>query len=135
MSISQVSSMSFDEGSVPHACPGTESDAAGSASACAGCPNQQACKTAPKGPDPGMSCSADASMSTVSSYSLRLHRSPEDPGRSERGEAHHPRLERQGRCREEHILRPFGIFLGYATSSSIILCPYRHVAQTLSILR
>jgi Mrp family chromosome partitioning ATPase len=36
------------------ACPGTSSDQAGQADACAGCPNQQACKTAPKGPDPAI---------------------------------------------------------------------------------
>ncbi|KAG8058924.1 hypothetical protein GUJ93_ZPchr0002g23714 [Zizania palustris] len=33
-------------------CPGTQSEAAGKADACAGCPNQQICATAPKGPDP-----------------------------------------------------------------------------------
>eukprot|EP00897_Mesotaenium_endlicherianum_P007381 jgi/Mesen1/6671/ME000342S05761 len=33
-------------------CPGTEADLAGKAAACEGCPNQQACATAPKGPDP-----------------------------------------------------------------------------------
>lgn len=36
----------------PEHCPGTESDMAGKSSACAGCPNQQICATAPKGPDP-----------------------------------------------------------------------------------
>ncbi|KAF9973886.1 cytosolic Fe-S cluster assembly factor nbp35 [Actinomortierella ambigua] len=36
----------------PEHCPGTESEQAGKASACDGCPNQQACATAPKGPDP-----------------------------------------------------------------------------------
>ena len=34
-------------------CPGTEAEEAGKASACDGCPNQQICATAPKGPDPG----------------------------------------------------------------------------------
>lgn len=34
-------------------CPGTEAEAAGKAAACEGCPNQQICATAPKGPDPG----------------------------------------------------------------------------------
>lgn len=34
-------------------CPGTESEQAGKSSACEGCPNQQICATAPKGPDPG----------------------------------------------------------------------------------
>jgi len=33
-------------------CPGTQSEEAGKADACAGCPNQQICATAPKGPDP-----------------------------------------------------------------------------------
>lgn len=35
-------------------CPGTQSENAGKADACAGCPNQQACATAPKGPDPDL---------------------------------------------------------------------------------
>lgn len=36
-------------------CPGTQSEDAGKASACAGCPNQQVCSTgAAKGPDPGI---------------------------------------------------------------------------------
>ncbi|QDZ18006.1 NUBPL iron-transfer P-loop NTPase [Chloropicon primus] len=33
-------------------CPGTQDENAGRANACAGCPNQEICKTAPKGPDP-----------------------------------------------------------------------------------
>jgi len=37
---------------IPAACPGTESDSAGKASACAGCPNQQICASGVKGPDP-----------------------------------------------------------------------------------
>lgn len=37
----------------PEHCPGTESDLAGKADACAGCPNQQICASnLPKGPDP-----------------------------------------------------------------------------------
>ncbi|ORY88135.1 essential iron-sulfur cluster binding protein localized in the cytoplasm [Leucosporidium creatinivorum] len=36
----------------PEHCPGTDSDLAGQAAGCAGCPNQEACSTAPKGPDP-----------------------------------------------------------------------------------
>jgi len=35
----------------PH-CPGTQSDDAGKASACSGCPNQSTCASTPKGPDP-----------------------------------------------------------------------------------
>ncbi|KAK0555361.1 cytosolic Fe-S cluster assembly factor nbp35 [Tilletia horrida] len=38
----------------PAACPGTDSDQAGLASACAGCPNQAVCATTPKGPDPDL---------------------------------------------------------------------------------
>ncbi|KAL1922019.1 uncharacterized protein VTP21DRAFT_10661 [Calcarisporiella thermophila] len=38
----------------PEHCPGTNSTEAGKADACAGCPNQQACATAPKGPDPDL---------------------------------------------------------------------------------
>lgn len=33
-------------------CPGPESEKAGQGDACAGCPNQQICASAPKGPDP-----------------------------------------------------------------------------------
>lgn len=36
----------------PEHCPGPESESAGLASSCAGCPNQTICATAPKGPDP-----------------------------------------------------------------------------------
>jgi len=42
----------------PVACPGTDSDQAGLASACAGCPNQAVCATTPKGPDPDLACIA-----------------------------------------------------------------------------
>ncbi|XP_076462008.1 cytosolic Fe-S cluster assembly factor NUBP1 homolog [Babylonia areolata] len=38
----------------PQHCPGTESDAAGKASACQGCPNQSLCSSLPKGPDPAI---------------------------------------------------------------------------------
>lgn len=41
----------------PAHCPGTQSEQAGKADACAGCPNQQICATAPKGPDPGTNLS------------------------------------------------------------------------------
>jgi hypothetical protein len=34
-------------------CPGPQSESAGKSDACAGCPNQEVCATAPKGPDPG----------------------------------------------------------------------------------
>ncbi|KAI9834918.1 MAG: cytosolic Fe-S cluster assembly factor nbp35 [Sclerophora amabilis] len=36
----------------PEHCPGPESQKAGQSSACAGCPNQSICASAPKGPDP-----------------------------------------------------------------------------------
>lgn len=36
----------------PEHCPGPESQQAGQADSCAGCPNQQICASAPKGPDP-----------------------------------------------------------------------------------
>ncbi|XP_021738168.1 cytosolic Fe-S cluster assembly factor NBP35-like [Chenopodium quinoa] len=35
-------------------CPGTQSEEAGKSDACQGCPNQQICATAPKGPDPDL---------------------------------------------------------------------------------
>lgn len=36
----------------PEHCPGPESERAGTADSCAGCPNQSICASAPKGPDP-----------------------------------------------------------------------------------
>ncbi|KAI9034381.1 putative NBP35-nucleotide-binding protein [Hyaloraphidium curvatum] len=36
----------------PEHCPGTESEQAGKAASCEGCPNQNVCATTPKGPDP-----------------------------------------------------------------------------------
>ncbi|PWN26098.1 putative NBP35-nucleotide-binding protein [Jaminaea rosea] len=38
----------------PAHCPGTDSDQAGKASACDGCPNQGVCSSTPKGPDPDL---------------------------------------------------------------------------------
>lgn len=38
----------------PEHCPGTESEQAGKASACEGCPNQGVCASTPKGPDPDL---------------------------------------------------------------------------------
>jgi Mrp family chromosome partitioning ATPase len=38
----------------PEHCPGSESDLAGLADACEGCPNREICKSAPKGPDPDL---------------------------------------------------------------------------------
>lgn len=35
-------------------CPGTQSESAGKADACEGCPNQSICSSAPKGPDPDL---------------------------------------------------------------------------------
>ncbi|KAL2530029.1 hypothetical protein Fot_22630 [Forsythia ovata] len=35
-------------------CPGPQSESAGKSDSCEGCPNQEACATAPKGPDPGV---------------------------------------------------------------------------------
>ncbi|KAI8839865.1 nucleotide binding protein 1 [Chytridium lagenaria] len=43
----------------PEHCPGTESEQAGKAASCEGCPNQQMCATGPKGPDPAISEIAD----------------------------------------------------------------------------
>lgn len=34
-------------------CPGPQSETAGKSDSCKGCPNQEICATAPKGPDPG----------------------------------------------------------------------------------
>lgn len=38
----------------PEHCPGPESEEAGKADSCAGCPNQAICASAPKGPDPDL---------------------------------------------------------------------------------
>jgi len=43
----------------PENCPGTQSEEAGKASACAGCPNQKICASAPKGPDPDIAVIAE----------------------------------------------------------------------------
>ncbi|KAM1130057.1 hypothetical protein ACFX19_045459 [Malus domestica] len=45
-------------------CPGPQSDSAGKSDACDGCPNQQICATAPKGPDPDVVAIAER-MATV----------------------------------------------------------------------
>ncbi|WOL01336.1 cytosolic Fe-S cluster assembly factor NBP35 [Canna indica] len=45
-------------------CPGPQSEEAGKADSCAGCPNQQICATAPKGPDPDMVTIAER-MATI----------------------------------------------------------------------
>ncbi|CAA6659665.1 unnamed protein product [Spirodela intermedia] len=45
-------------------CPGTRSEAAGKSDACKGCPNQEVCATAPKGPDPDLVAIAER-MATV----------------------------------------------------------------------
>lgn len=45
-------------------CPGTQSESAGKSDACEGCPNQQICATAPKGPDPDLVAIAER-MATV----------------------------------------------------------------------
>ncbi|VFQ80043.1 unnamed protein product [Cuscuta campestris] len=48
----------------PEHCPGTQSEDAGKSDACQGCPNQQICATAPKGPDPDLVAIAER-MATV----------------------------------------------------------------------
>ncbi|KAL9404202.1 hypothetical protein Peur_001174 [Populus x canadensis] len=45
-------------------CPGPQSDLAGKSDSCQGCPNQQDCATAPKGPDPDLVAIAER-MATV----------------------------------------------------------------------
>ncbi|XP_050233736.1 cytosolic Fe-S cluster assembly factor NBP35 [Mercurialis annua] len=45
-------------------CPGTQSEAAGKSDACQGCPNQEICASAPKGPDPDLVAIAER-MATV----------------------------------------------------------------------
>ncbi|KAK1319689.1 Cytosolic Fe-S cluster assembly factor NBP35 [Acorus calamus] len=45
-------------------CPGTESESAGKSDACKGCPNQEVCASAPKGPDPDLVAIAER-MATV----------------------------------------------------------------------
>lgn len=55
----------------PQHCPGTQSEEAGKASACQGCPNQSVCASAPKGPDPDLQAIAER-MSTVKNKILVL---------------------------------------------------------------
>ncbi|KAF5186010.1 Cytosolic fe-s cluster assembly factor nbp35 [Thalictrum thalictroides] len=45
-------------------CPGPQSESAGKSDSCAGCPNQEICATAPKGPDPDLVAIAER-MATV----------------------------------------------------------------------
>lgn len=45
-------------------CPGPQSESAGKSESCEGCPNQQICATAPKGPDPDLVAIAER-MATV----------------------------------------------------------------------
>ncbi|KAF3444497.1 hypothetical protein FNV43_RR14189 [Rhamnella rubrinervis] len=45
-------------------CPGPQSESAGKSDACEGCPNQEVCATAPKGPDPDLVAIAER-MATV----------------------------------------------------------------------
>ncbi|GAV85756.1 ParA domain-containing protein/AAA_31 domain-containing protein [Cephalotus follicularis] len=45
-------------------CPGPQSELAGKSDECAGCPNQEVCATAPKGPDPDLVAIAER-MATV----------------------------------------------------------------------
>ncbi|KAF2316472.1 hypothetical protein GH714_041813 [Hevea brasiliensis] len=45
-------------------CPGPQSESAGTSDACQGCPNQEACASAPKGPDPDLIAIAEW-MATV----------------------------------------------------------------------
>ncbi|KAI3783668.1 hypothetical protein L1987_42754 [Smallanthus sonchifolius] len=52
-------------------CPGTQSEDAGKSDACAGCPNQEACASAPKGPDPDLVAIAEK-MATVKHKTLIL---------------------------------------------------------------
>ncbi|XP_054287223.1 cytosolic Fe-S cluster assembly factor NUBP1 homolog [Macrosteles quadrilineatus] len=49
-----MSSLESQPSNAPEHCPGTQSESAGKASACQGCPNQSICSSGvPKGPDPG----------------------------------------------------------------------------------
>jgi Mrp family chromosome partitioning ATPase len=49
----------------PEHCPGTQSEQAGKSQACEGCPNQNICSTAPKGPDPGIYTSNPVLENTI----------------------------------------------------------------------
>eukprot|EP00879_Flechtneria_rotunda_P018951 GHRR01019894.1.p1 GENE.GHRR01019894.1~~GHRR01019894.1.p1 ORF type:complete len:282 (+),score=87.14 GHRR01019894.1:72-848(+) len=55
----------------PAHCPGTSSEEAGKAAECQGCPNQSACASAPKGPDPDLAAIAER-MSSVKNKLLVL---------------------------------------------------------------
>ncbi|KAK8990800.1 hypothetical protein V6N11_028760 [Hibiscus sabdariffa] len=51
-------------------CPGPSSKAAGKSDDCQGCPNQEACATAPKGPDPGKGGVSKSTFSAQLSFAL-----------------------------------------------------------------
>ncbi|XP_010549924.1 PREDICTED: cytosolic Fe-S cluster assembly factor NBP35-like isoform X2 [Tarenaya hassleriana] len=51
-------------------CPGPQSETAGKSDACQGCPNQQECATAPKGPDPGKGGVGKSTFSAQLSFAL-----------------------------------------------------------------
>ncbi|KAF8069438.1 NBP35 [Scenedesmus sp. PABB004] len=55
----------------PAHCPGTQSEDAGKAAGCAGCPNQAVCASAPKGPDPDLAAIAER-MASVKNKLLVL---------------------------------------------------------------
>ena len=55
-------------------CPGTQSEQAGKASACEGCPNQTICVAGlPKGPDPGANTSINPSFCLCMSMCFNMH--------------------------------------------------------------
>ncbi|KAI8873858.1 nucleotide-binding protein 1 [Ramicandelaber brevisporus] len=54
MSVSSSSRRADAPEEAPDHCPGPQSESAGLADACAGCPSQEICATAPKGPDPDL---------------------------------------------------------------------------------
>ncbi|XP_058725028.1 cytosolic Fe-S cluster assembly factor NBP35-like [Vicia villosa] len=58
----------MEQGDIPEDanehCPGPQSDSAGKSDACEGCPSQEICATAPKGPDPDLVAIAER-MATV----------------------------------------------------------------------
>lgn len=69
--IKVATTMSDVPDNAPAHCPGTQSQDAGKASACAGCPNQSVCASAPKGPDPDLQAIAER-MASVKNKLLVL---------------------------------------------------------------
>ena len=98
-------------------CVGTQSDQAGKASSCAGCPNQAACASgAGRKVDPGMSLGLHLHVTVTSCLRSRLvaRSCPGSGGTVVRRESHDPGSVWQGRCWQEHRVCTASLHAGIA---------------------